>query len=98
MSLQTESVTAKTWAAVKSWDDQRRRVANLKEELETAECELLNCACAVGVWLCPDNPKEGEVFCIWVSNGLLNILYHAECPPDVFWRQEPTDPLIYEPK
>lgn len=89
----SKAVTAKTWEAVKRWDDQRKRVEQLKGQLEAAKVELADYERQVGIWLCPDNAKEGEAFSIWVSNGLLNVVYHAECDPDVFWRQEPTDPL-----
>lgn len=55
----------------KCWSRAVSQLEAAKSAMIKAECELSNATNALGKWLMPDDAKEGEVFCVWHGDSLI---------------------------
>lgn len=69
--------------AVAAIDTAERRLMDMKNELRATERKL-------GEFMCPKNATTNEVFCIWVSDGLLQTKKLTAEGYEVSWRQRPS--------
>jgi hypothetical protein len=53
------------------WSRAVSQLEAAKNAVIRAECELSNATNALGKWLMPDDAKEGEKFCVWHGDSLI---------------------------
>lgn len=53
------------------WSRAVSQLKAAKNAVTRAECELSNATNALGKWLMPDDAKEGEKFCVWHGDSLI---------------------------
>lgn len=82
--------TKETLDLVKNWTHSLRDVKQCKAALNSAECSLLNAENALGKWLTPKDAAAGEVFMIWIGDGIVSITKTDENSFKCQWRQQPS--------
>lgn len=56
---------------IKRWELAVRNLKRLKEQVNSAECELLNATNDLGNWLLPSDASYGEQFCVWYGSEII---------------------------
>ena len=74
---------------INQWEKTKSRVASLKQQLNSAECDMHNARNALGKWMCPGDAKEGESFCVWVGDGMLQVTFERFGDYKINWRKRP---------
>lgn len=77
----------KTDELVDRWDNAKSRVERLKQEQNSAECDLRNATAALAKWLTPDDGGQDEKFSIWVQGRLLSVYYDKAKGTAVVWER-----------
>ena len=84
------NVTEKTHGLVQRWIRAKNRVAGLKREISSAECEEANAMNELGKWLIPDDQPEGEMFNIWFGSGIVEAQkLKGSNDYKISWRRKP---------
>lgn len=74
---------------VQKWSQAESAVLRAEAELERAKTELVQATNALGGFLCPDDARVGELFCIWVRYAEKDRLIEVtmlECGWKARWR------------
>lgn len=85
--------TRDTLSEVRRWVDAVDHLASIKSQLNSAECEVTNATNELGRFITPKDAKVGEVFNIWIGDGLLQVTKtRADGNGDytVSWRTRPS--------
>lgn len=56
---------------IKRWKFATEQVADLKQQLNKAECEMRNSETALAKQLLPGDAKANEKFCVWYGDSLI---------------------------
>lgn len=67
----SNDVTREGREHIERWQRAVTKLADAKSAVNRAECELSNSTNALGKWLAPDDAKEGEKFCVWHGDSLM---------------------------
>ncbi len=70
---------------VQKWNTAQERLERLKQELNSAECEVRNATTALAKWLTPDDGKDGEKFSIWQDGRLFSVMYNKTTGEATVW-------------
>lgn len=65
------NVTNDGLSLIKLWKSTSEQVMRLKNQLNRAECELLNSEEALAKFLLPNDAKANENFCVWYGDSLI---------------------------
>lgn len=78
----SDDTTAKL---IREWETAQDRVARLKQELNSADCDLRNATTALAKWLTPDDGRDDEKFSIWQGGRLLSVMYNKTKGEATVW-------------
>lgn len=67
----SNDVTSEGERLIKAWEGAIEDERRAKSALNSAECHLANSKNALGKWLVPSDAKEGEKFCVWYGDSLI---------------------------
>ncbi len=65
-------VTAEGQRLVEVWLATERLIDSLKSQLKDAERDLDVAKRELGRWLCPDDARTRETFCVWYGDSLIS--------------------------
>lgn len=57
---------------IERWQQAQERLKRAKSEENSASVALSNATDKLGAWLCPDDAKYGETFCVWYGDALIS--------------------------
>lgn len=66
-------VTSEGKRLIDQWVRSRDHVAQLKRQLNSAECDMMNNHNALAKWLLPDDAKPGEKIAVWHGDNLVQV-------------------------
>ena len=89
-----QNVTTETAQKVEAWIAAKKRLNELRKELNSAECALANATNYLGKYLVPVDTiiteRNNEWFNIWWGNGILRVRTKRVNDFEVEWLKEPT--------
>ena len=71
--MEMNDLTKKTWDFLDAWEKAEKMVTARRDQLREAETARDAAAQELGKWLSPEDAKSGEVFHVWVGDGILAI-------------------------
>lgn len=69
--MASNEVTSEGERRIKRWENAINDERRARSDLTSAECERENAATDLGKWLVPSDAKEGEKFCVWYGDSLI---------------------------
>lgn len=70
---------------IREWETAQDRLARLKGDVTSAECDLRNATTALAKWLTPDDSKDDEKFSIWQGGRLLSVMFNKTTGEATVW-------------
>lgn len=67
----TRKATMNTLQLLRAWSGAQKRLERARNDLNSAETDLLNATNSLGKWMVPPDSKSGEEFHLWVADGIL---------------------------
>lgn len=58
---------------IERWKNAQKNVTRAEGELSRERCALSNAVNALGKWMLPNDAKDGERYCIWYGDSLIQV-------------------------
>lgn len=58
---------------IDEWIGAQEHERQCRSALIRAECDRVNAMTALGKWMCPDDAKAWEKFCVWYGDNLIQV-------------------------
>lgn len=71
MSDEPMKTTAEGERLIKDWQFAQTRLERTRQEVNSAECAVMNAANALGKWLMPPNATDGDKAAVWFHDSLV---------------------------
>ena len=65
------------------WTAAQEEVRRCKSSLNSAECEMSNSTNALGEWMMPNDAKNGEKFCVWYGDSMIQVVKQVNGDYDI---------------